>query len=205
METDASVRIGARCPVFQVAFYDTTHIGKLAAYLMVSAGQKLDFQKIISVSRFQKAVIQLGEFRITESRRFFLIALGDDIAFVLLFIANQPIFQMPLLRCGSGTRESPILLVNLAIPEHCRKPFKGLGRLGQYDNSAYRPVESVRYAKEYLAGFRVPLSDESLVRVSYAFIPCPVALSNLSDKLVYDQQVVVLIQDAFLKGFEFRW
>ena len=43
METDASVRIGARCPVFQVAFYDTTHIGKLAAYLMVPAGQKLDF------------------------------------------------------------------------------------------------------------------------------------------------------------------
>ena len=48
-QRDASVGIAARRSVLQVALYGAAHVGKLAAYLVMSSGFQLNLQQVIPV------------------------------------------------------------------------------------------------------------------------------------------------------------
>lgn len=50
METDTAIGITALGTIFQIAFYRATDSRQLAAYLMVTSGLKVDFQKCIMIT-----------------------------------------------------------------------------------------------------------------------------------------------------------
>lgn len=57
METDTAVGITALGTVFQIAFYRATDSRQLAAYLMMTSGLKVDFQKCIMITFDERFVV----------------------------------------------------------------------------------------------------------------------------------------------------
>ena len=66
-QRDAAVGIAAFGTILQVALDRTADAGELAAYLMVTAGEQLHFQKMVLVSASDVLVIQLCQFRVRPS------------------------------------------------------------------------------------------------------------------------------------------
>ena len=67
VKANAAVRIGTGRPVFEVTFDRAAQMAQLAAYLMVTAGEQLHFQKMVLVSASDVLVIQLCQFRVRPS------------------------------------------------------------------------------------------------------------------------------------------
>ena len=153
METDASVPVGAWCAVFEVPFYRASHTGKLAADLVVAACEQLHFQQVVTVAVAHKPIAQACQLGIRP--------FPGDIGLVLLLIPHHPVLQFSLRDSGSIAAQGPIGFVYIAVPEHSCKPFQSLGSLGKYDNSAHRPVQTVRYPHKHLPRFVIPVCNES--------------------------------------------
>ena len=58
----SSVRIGTRCPVFEIPLDGASHVGELAAYLVMAAGEQFDLQEMITLRVGYVPVAQLREF-----------------------------------------------------------------------------------------------------------------------------------------------
>ena len=127
----------------------------------------------------------------------------DDVALVLLLIADHPAGQASLIRLRPGAAQGPIGLAHLPVAEHRRQALQGLGRLGEENDAADGPVQAVWDAKEDPAGFAVALRDEGLVGLGQAFVSGLVALDDVADGLVDDQDVVVFVEDTLLPVGEF--
>jgi len=121
---------------------------------------------------------------------------GRHVGFVLLLVADEPVLEDRLLLRGSSAAQGPVGFVDIAVPEHGAEPFEGLARLGEKDDAADRTVDPVGDAEKDLAGLRVPLRDEGLERLGEGLVTGFVALGDLPDPFVENEQVVVLIQDA---------
>lgn len=49
VKTNASIRIGSRGTIFKVSLYTAAHMAELTPDLMVTPGEKLDFNEMVSV------------------------------------------------------------------------------------------------------------------------------------------------------------
>ena len=97
VEGYATVRIGSRSSVFEVALDDAAHSRKLAADLVVAAREELYLHEMVALGGAQVSVAQsrkLG-FAVTLS------GLCDE-RLVHLLVADQPILQQPFLLRRSG-------------------------------------------------------------------------------------------------------
>ena len=64
VEGDAAVGVGARSAIFEIAFDGTADGRELAADLVVTAGQQLDFDQMVTVGVTQNLITQPGPFRV---------------------------------------------------------------------------------------------------------------------------------------------
>ena len=155
---------------------------------MVPACIEQDFQEEVPVGAPDKLIVKPGELRLFRS----VDAFADE-SLVRLLIPCQPVLEVCFFRFGTAAYESPVGLVHLAVPEHCAEALQGLGCLGQYRDSAYRAVKSMRYAQEDISWLAVPRCDESFVFVSESLVSRLVSLDDISDFLVYYQNMIVFV------------
>jgi hypothetical protein len=89
MKADASVGIASRCSVFQVAANGTSHLRKLAPYLMMSSGMQFYFEQEVAFRLGNEAIVEYG-----------FLAAGDfsvvSSGCVLLLVACQPMSECAL-------------------------------------------------------------------------------------------------------------
>lgn len=188
MEADAAIPVGTRGSVFQVTFDDASHSCQLTSDLVVSAGQQLDFQQMISVGMAEELVDELCQFGIFPGTGI----LADE-ALVHLLIADEVVIQFCFWNFRSFADQCVIGLVDFAFSEEGSHPFQGLGGLGKNNDAADRAVKAVRYTQIYFSWLVVPLGDESLVGIRDGRISGLVSLGDLAYFLVDDQQMVVFI------------
>jgi len=124
LQADPSVGVGARCAVFEVPLYRATGVAQLAAYLVMPAGEEFDFYEMIPVCAEDISVVESGQFCIRT--RLVLGAGCCHVGLVLLFVADQPVFQMSFRWLWSLAAESPVFFVDFPVPEHRRQSLKRL-------------------------------------------------------------------------------
>lgn len=120
-----------------------------------------DFQKKVPVSLSYKFIMKLGKFCLLAG----ILSFYNE-RFVHFFISGHPVFQVGFFRLRLAADKRPIGLVDFSVAKHGIEPLQGFGCLGEYGDSADRPVDSVGNAEIDLAGFGVPLGYESLVLVT---------------------------------------
>ena len=189
VEGDAAVGVGARGAVFEVALDGAADRGKLTADLMMTAGQQLDFDQVVTVRVTQHLVAQ-------DSMLAAVSLVVVRVAFVLFFIAIEPVLQLALRRLGPRAGKRPVELVDLAVAEHGVETLQTFRRLRKDGDAAHRPVEPVRNPHENMTGLRVTLRDERLQRLAQRLVARLVPLDNLRHPLVKYQQVIVFIQNT---------
>ena len=190
MKGDASVRIGTRSSIFKVSLYRTAHVGKLAAYLMVTAGEQFHFK--------QKIPFRLTNVFIYELCQFCILA--DDtgtayVGFVLLFISPEHSFEQAFLLGRLVAYQRPVDLRDIAVTEHGVEAFESLGSLGKDHNAADRTVQTVRKPHEHLTGLIVALCDECFICLSQRLVGSLVSLYDLPYLLVDNEKMIVFVEN----------
>ena len=145
VEADSSVRVGTRSSVFEVALDRAAQVAELAAYLVVPAGEQFNLYKMIAVGAPKVFIVEFGELGSVSSG-------GDYIGFVLLFVADKPVFKMAFWSLWLRTAQRPVGLVRLRSAEGFAEPAECLGCLGENAHPAHRPVEAVGNSHENIAG-----------------------------------------------------
>ena len=79
--------------------------------------------------------------------------------------------------------------------EHRVQPGKCLAGAGEEYAAAYGAVEAMHHTQEHLPGLGVCLFDVCFHHVAKRAVACLVALDNLARRLVYDDDVVILVDD----------
>ena len=185
----AAVRVGAPRSVFEVALDGAADGCKLAADLVMAAGEQFHLHQKIFPGRTQQAVAQQG---LLGSGLRLRMAVG----LVLLLVTGEPGADLPFRRYRGILHQGPIDLPCISLPEGGGEAGQGLGGLGQDDGSADRTVEAVGHTHEHLAGLPVAEGDESLEFLDQGLVAGLVALDYLAGALVQDKYVIVLIEDA---------
>ena len=196
MEGDAAVGVGPGRTVLEIALDGAADVCELAADLVMPSGHEFHLDEMVALRAFQ---VHVSELRLLG----FMSRPFCDEGFVQFLVAGHPVGKEG--RCGFGlaAAESPVGLVDVSVPEHRIQAFQGFGGLCEEDESAYRTVQAVGDAHEYLSRLPVPQGDERLERFAQRFVAGLVALDDFARPLVEDEQVVVLVEDAVLDVMEF--
>ena len=164
---------------------------KLASDLMVPPCQELYFYEKVAVGPPCDPVSESGELCVSPALSGFA-----DVGFVLLFHPVYHVFEFSFGGNRLPADEGPVEFMDFAVTEHGIQPFKGLGGLGEHGDPAYGTVYSVRNAQEDFARLGIPLGYECFQGVSQRLVSRLVSLCDLSRFLVYDNDMIVFIEDA---------
>ncbi len=118
MQVYAAVRVGPGGSIFEVALDWAAHGGELAADLVVTPGEEVDFQQVVALGVSYMPIAKARDF---GTLRTFLA----DEAFVETFVTDHPVLKFSFAGVGSLTAECPIGFVYVAFAEHLRESFKG--------------------------------------------------------------------------------
>lgn len=187
----APVGVRAGRAVLEVALYGAAYMSQLAAYLVVTPGKQFHFYQLITFRAAEPSVIEFCQFCSG--------ALCGYVGLVFGLVFDQPVLQMTFGRFRLVATECPIGFVRSAVTENHTQPTQCLAGLGEYADSAYRPVQTVGDTQEHLPGLVVACGYECLVALCKAFVPCFVSLGNLAALFVHDENVIVFVQDTRLE------
>ena len=186
MQANAPVGVAARRTVLQVSLDRATHLGQLAADLMVAAGFEVYFQKEITFRTSDKLIVEDGFLR----PGLFLVV---SIRLVLLLVTHQPMHQFPFFCRRTIPHNGPIRLVHFFRTEHFVEPGQSLAGTGKDHQSAHGTVQTVHHAEEHVPRLVVLLFDVFLHHLRQRLVAGLVALHNLRTAFVDDDEVVVFV------------
>ena len=136
MEANAAIGIAALVAVFQVAADGAADMRQLTPDLVMPAGFQIDFQQGVTLRNRYRPVIQHGLFRPRP------VGVAN-IAFVLLLVPEQVIFQASFGRMRPPLHNGPIGLLYLAVrPEHVVQARQRLAGARKQHDPARRAVEA---------------------------------------------------------------
>ena len=189
LQADATVGVAALGSVLEVALDGAANGGELAADLMLAAGDEVHFEQMVAVGAGQQSVVEHSFHRS-------LARMQAGVGFVVLFHAGEPVGE-----CGAVVRrpvldDGPVGFVDLTAAEELVHASEPLAGACQHHQPAGGPVDAVREAAEHVAGlvvfFFYPLPDD----VHQGHVACAVALHELADGLVDDDDVIVFVNDV---------
>ena len=159
-------------------------MGKLNAYLVVTAGFKLYFKPGYVVMIVDTSIRQTG-----------VLTFGWAYDATFALAVGQVMRQLARL-WQSAFGQGPVLLVNGAVPNLFGQSGGRLGSSGKDHNAGNGSVKAVYKAKEHIAGLVVLFLQVCLPHVQKVGISGLVALAEHAAGFPNNQQMVVLIQNG---------
>lgn len=186
-QRDAAVGVAALVAVLEVAADGAAYGGELDAYLVLAAGEELDFEEAVAVALGYECVAQAG-FLGAGARR------GGGVAFVVALRGGDVVGELGLRLGRHSAGDGPVALVDGAGAEHLVEARQGLGCLGENHNAADGAVEAMAHADEDVAGLGVFLLEPGCNGLAEGCVAGLVALHYLAGSLVDDDDVVVFVE-----------
>lgn len=116
------------------------------------------------------------------------------IGFVLLFIANQPVFKPCFGYFGSSLYDCPVGLLDLLMTlEHFVQTRKGFGCTGKENYPARRPIQTMGHTEKDFAGLVVFLLDIRLNGLAQRRVTGLIALHDFVASLVNRYNMIVFV------------
>ena len=204
MKGDATIGIGTRRAVLQVALDGQTDVGELTTYLMVTPRKELNLKQRIAVGGGYHTIMQT---RLLGTLTRFTVGVGT----VLLLVADQIIGQVLFLRrqidsrsCRIFTRspdvldDAPIGLVDFTTRKHPVETFESFAGLGKKDDPGSGTIQPMGDTQKDIARLGVTLLDKALQRVGQRLVARLVGLHNLVAGLADGDDMVIFVDDLHL-------
>ena len=189
VEADAAIGVATVEAILEVTLDGTADLGKLTADLMMTACLQVHLHQMIVGEAAEQTVVEDG-----------LLAAGTltvvGIRLVLLFVADEPVLEGALLLRRTVLDDGPVGLVDLSVAEHLVEPLQGLAGLGEHHDAAGGTIETMHDADEGVARLVILLFQVGGNGGTQGLIAGLVALHNLANSLVDDDDMVVFVEDG---------
>jgi len=152
------------------------------------SGMQIDFKCEMRIEFLDDFIIQFGDFALGN---FFQMRFRS----IVFFVAFEEMHQSIDIVWRSVFNHSPIRFLGFAVAEHFVESGQCLTGSSENNDSRCRTVEAVHDAQKHFAGFVVFVFDVFLNHFRQRFIARFVALHNIADTLVDDNEVVVFVED----------
>ena len=189
MEGNAAVWIASLGSVFKVSLDGAAHLGQLAAYLVVTAGDQLYGQQVVTVGTAQQRVSQSGFFAV-------LYQMVVCVGFVLLLVSDQPVAQLAAFLWRSVLHDGEVGLFYATIAKQVVHPRQGLARSGKYYEAAHGTIETVGDTEKYLPWFSVAFFYIRFHQIRKRRVAGFVAVNDFSRGFGYDNDVIVFVNNV---------
>ena len=199
MQGDASIGIGPRSAILQVALDGKADVGQLAPDLMMATRKKLNLKQGISLGGCLDTIMKPRLLRPRTGRivgkRTIQFLVTDQIIRQILFLGWKV--------CGVCAQfgistpnildNAPVGLVHLATCKHTVESFERLASLSEKDHPSGGAVQSVSDTQKDIARLGIALLDQALQRLRQWFVARLVTLHNLVAGLADSDDVVVFV------------
>ena len=186
-QADASIGVGSRRAILQVALDGATDMSQLRADLMVASREQVDFEQHVAVATPDDLVAQHS---LLAARHLVVVGIG----LVLSLVAHQPVGQQSLRFGRLMLDDGPVGLVDLTLAKQIVEAAQRLRGLGKDDQSGHGAVQAVDHTEKDVARLLIFLLQPFLDGIGERKVARLVALYDFAHLLIDDDDVVVLVE-----------